>query len=128
MIEIGRIKLLKVFQFYTQKELFAWLADLTIENSTIKEYGVEENNTFTDKDISEGKFYGSKEKTSEEKSVFHRQSFLADDYRAYSRRSFTQGNGYGQKGTLIELIYTLRDFHDIYQFDTAKELFAWLAE
>ena len=86
-------------------------------------------------DVNQGKFYGVESYNSFmipfEKGFVTRERFAQGNFRVYSRESLTDGNGWYRFSfpTLVETIENVATYPmmRIFEFDTAKELFAWLA-
>jgi hypothetical protein len=90
-----------------------------------------ENETVTVQEVSLDKFYGYSN-GSGSKGFCLRSGYDKGAFRFVSLESFTRGNGYteieGQ--TLSQTIESLIKSNnlDFFEFNTAKELFSWLAE
>ena len=82
--------------------------------------------------VSIHKFYGTENSTGE-RGFITRKRYDSGDFFARSLRALTNGNGWHNysKPSLPELISCLKDRPtpwDVYEFDTARELFTWLLE
>lgn len=89
------------------------------------------SNTTKVADVSRDKFYGVS--LGDEKGFIIRPQFEVGPYRIAAIDAMTRGNGWNhfQTGSLSEAIESiLRDNsrNCVFEFDTAQELFAWLAQ
>ena len=79
----------------------------------------------------DSKFYGVSNKSSRTKGFISRDSLDSGLYRARCSSSLTEGNLWPCQSSSV-LSHTVaalagRECFEVFEFDTAKELFAWLA-
>jgi len=108
--------------------------ELTFKRKIDMKLVVKEINSFPRVGINEcsdDKFYGccliSVEKT---KSFIVKDKFRGGTYVAMTIDGTTKGDYYlfPPQDTLLKTLESMNDHFDIYEFDTAKELFKWLSE
>lgn len=78
-------------------------------------------------DVSAGKYYGLIPNPNDEtdKAFVVREQYESGDFIVLSLTELTNGNDYRRDS---DLEFLLGCFSEIYEFDTAKELFKWLSE
>lgn len=81
--------------------------------------------------VSKDKYYGFKENIGE-KGLIMQSIYGTGAFKLFASQSITQGNHYGSSGGLKTLKaaidWLLMNEFEVYEFDTPKTLFAWLAE
>jgi hypothetical protein len=86
------------------------------------------SNVVTLSQVDENLFYGVL--INENKAFIIQENYRQGNFNTVNAGAgMTYSNGYAQRSSLKDLIgFYLSSKCQVYQFDTAKELFAWLAE